>query len=1071
MNSKCKQSMLNIMLGKGKIPYNVNAFLSSSNGKEYETVSEILLTKKYLAETQRSLFPKKYDAISTEAITGFADNLYKTVYWYSLIISKNSTFINDFIEHKGIFEFNFLNGNFEEAEKELNYIEDNICVSLWSLKNRVMLINYQGNDSQKYIEQLGLSGNSKAFAYLFSNLTDINCRVDLYNKNLQKNLERLDDDFKPFVLYYLSSVINFTEKDYYNILKSSSTYSIIDIFILIKNVLHTQLENNNINKLLKQSITLLNSSIVDSELNFIANYNQEGVCVSPFTSELIESFSEGNYEEVQGIFVNKVKQIEDYSFPKLNLVAMACKLSVASEELTQNDNLIKTIISLMGKVIYNENLADFRQSIIKLRTIAGILKWFNISIPMHIFCNFYNGTHYFDENIIKKSFSKDDYEIYNKMVSCELIPIFPEAIKQLENCNNSEDIKTLFVSNDNMIFKSTCNYLLFNVAIHNHNYDEAIELLCHDLASAESLVYKYNIDDISQYVRDNVEIRDKVNVYDTILVCILNSLRDLKEVAIRNMLDEYNITEPLELVNSSIDKKIIYYFLREICDIDTLTSLYLLFENTNEVENYRIKICKYLLQNDDKNKQVYSQEISDILKEQEVRNLKQAVESSKLSVDYTIVEKNVYDNINILVNKYFSTPIDKKEIVSYDNVIASITDSKSWNVMAYSRDVVLSEIFYEYAKEFCFGAKGLDTYLSTRIRHGTFQNTITKVLVENNLYTGDNNFFNSLISKGHVSEKIVKVVDDFRENANRYIENLTNFTFKVFIENHIPDAIFDYNMYYEDVNYIFLYQQTHEISSTNDFINMISKCINQKTNNYLQCIRDYVLEHLKRVLINELEELKTKTQSYCLSDIGSANISDKISKCKTSLQNEIDNIKNWFFLSGSIPMNNYDWDKLIKVLNKTLAQQFNDFTSVNMNCIINSDAEMLGKTFVHFYDVLQILFTNAIVHSKFTDLSMLNIECNIKEENDFITICVKNNISEHANIEHVTTSVKRINDIFEKKEYVNLNTHQEGGMGLIKTLDLLFEVLSVGVNFNVSFDGDNYCVTIQIKKAGVVNFD
>ncbi len=1071
MNSKCKQSMLNIMLGKGKIPYNVNAFLSSSNGKEYETVAEILLTKKYFAETQKSLFPKKYDAISTEAITGFADNLYKTVYWYSLIISKNSNFINDFIEHKGIFELNFLNGNFEEAEKELNYIENNICVSLWSLKNRVMLINYQENDSQKYIEELGLSGNSKAFAYLFSNLTDINCRVDLYNKNLQKNLERLDDDFKPFVLYYLSSVIDFTEKDYYNILKSSSTYSIIDIFILIKSILHTQLENNNSNKLLKQSITLLNSSIVDSELNFIANYNQEDVCVSPFTSELIESFSEGNYEKVQGIFVDKVKQVEDYNFPKLNLVAMACKLSVVCEELSQNNNLIKTIISLMGKVIYNENLVDFKQSLIKLRTIAGILKWFNIDIPMHIFCNFYNGTHYFDDNIIRKSFSKDDYEIYNRMVSCELIPIFPEAIKQFENCNNSEDIKKLFTANDNMIFKSTCNYLLFNVAINNHNYDEAIELLCHDLANAESSVYKYNIENISQYVRDNVEIRDKVNVYDAILVCILNSLRDLKEVAIRNMLDEYNISEPLKIVDFAIDKKIIFYFLREICDIETLTSLYLLFENTNEVENYRIKICKYLLQNDDKNKQVYSQEISDILKEQEVRNLKQAVESSKLSVDYAIVENDVYDNINILVNKYFSTPSDKKEIVSYDNVIASITDSKSWNVMAYSRDVVLSEIFYEYAKEFCFGAKGLDTYLSTRIRHGTFQNTITKVFVENNLYTIDNNFFNSLISKNYISKEIKKIVDEFRENANKYIETLTNYTFKVFIENDIPNAIFNYNMHYEDLDYIDLYQQTYEVSSTNDFINMISKCVILKTNRYLQYIRECVLEILKQHLIKELENLKIHAKEYCQSDIGFSSISDKISKCKTSLQNEIDNIKNWFFLSDSIPMNNYDWDKLIKVLNKTLAQQFNDFASVNMNCVINSDAEILGKTFVHFYDVLQILFTNAIVHSKFSDLSMLNIECDIKEDNDFITICVKNNISEHANIEHINTAVKRINDIFEKKEYINLNTHQEGGMGLIKTLDLLFEVLSIGVNFNVSFDEDIYCVTIQIKKVGVVNFD
>ena len=304
------------------------------------------------------------------------------------------------------------------------------------------------------------------------------------------------------------------------------------------------------------------------------------------------------------------------------------------------------------------------------------------------------------------------------------------------------------------------------------------------------------------------------------------------------------------------------------------------------------------------------------------------------------------------------------------------------------------------------------------------------------------------------------------------IHILTNITFKVFIENEINGAMFDYYMSSDDVAVIYRHLYLKESFSVLDFISIISDTIVIKTNEYLSYIRDSVLEELKSDIIDLLDKLNSDVEIYCLEASALSNIRNYISRSKTSIQNKIDDIKNWFYLSESIPMENYTIDKLVDVLNKNLCQQFDDFNLIDLKTNNSVSKEFVGESFVYLYDVLHILLSNAIIHSRFTNLNELKIVFETTEiSDDLVCFCISNNYSKICSCEQIEESIKKINNIYVNREYTKVDTHKEGGMGQIKVLDILYNILNVGHTFEARCDSKNYEIKFTIAKKGVIVCD
>ena len=108
-----------------------------------------------------------------------------------------------------------------------------------------------------------------------------------------------------------------------------------------------------------------------------------------------------------------------------------------------------------------------------------------------------------------------------------------------------------------------------------------------------------------------------------------------------------------------------------------------------------------------------------------------------------------------------------------------------------------------------------------------------------------------------------------------------------------------------------------------------------------------------------------------------------------------------------------------------------------------------------------------LLASNYENLKKLKIGINIKEtENEFVILFV-NNVSSKANKRKLQSDIERINEIFSKKEY-HENTNREGGMGLIKIMNILFSIMNLNGDFSVDYKENSFNLSIIINKEGVV---
>lgn len=1059
MNTKSKQALLNIKLRKENLAYNVKSFLDSNNGNDYNQ-----LLQYYIEKNDNCLFVKSFNDILKKLAIGFSNNYQKSLFWFSLVVVNYKEKINEFISHKNDFERYVLIGNYAEAENELDYIDSNISCSLWSLKNRILLFNLKKDNVTEKIDLLNLDESIKTFALLYSDYINEKKDFNQYIKTININSTHLENKLADFFIYYFGAKKTIENTKLTNIFSLASSLSIIDIFILIKEILHEYVYNDNdINKYFYKSISILNS-LEDDEIHTLFFYI-ENIDFKPLdiTTTALEQFKNEQYMELISNIIYSVKNnkiIPSY----LYLASMAgAIMDYNFDEL--EDSLLKEILLNLKNIIVGDTTNIFHNSIMQLINVFRKIKWFSLEIPILEIFNIYTGNT--NISIGKRCYYNDDLIVYNELIFGKIVPVFPEAVIRFKE-DDSVDIEKLFLGKTNSVYEIAKNYINYYLALRKKDYYKAKKELCNIILKHEFAVFRFDPRILKDDIVKDIEIRDEINIYNLMLIYKINELSEYRETALRNLFYEYEIKYPLDIANVDLDENIKNYFLGEICTIDSLPSLYMIFKNANDVENYRIEICKYLINNNPNERTKYSNEISYILKEQEIRNLKHTVDASKLCVNTLEIKQNLYEQIRGLVNKFHNTSMNEFDFVEYDCPYATITNYNTMKVMAPTRIVLIDKMYTLFGKEFCFGTGGLDTYLSTRVRHGTFQNTITKIIKENYLYDTDNNFFKPLIEKNLVSNEIKSRIVNFSSTVNSYIENLTNVVFKVFIESYIDGALFNYNFTNDDLFYISQYMSKYAVNDANEFLTMISDCIVDKTNMYLRIIRDIVLEELKENIIKELEILGAEVKSLCKNNATYNNISDKISRCHTSIQTQIDDIKKWFFLSKSIPMDNYDWEQLINVLFNTLKQQFDEFEILTVNKNVKSKSKLKGETFVHFYDILLILFTNAITHSEFENINDLNISLNIEETENQIIIAIKNNISSIANHDRIESEAKRINKIYKNKDYFTMNSRKEGGMGLIKIMDILFCVMGIGEEYKIDYKNNEFEVAINIKKDGVL---
>lgn len=296
------------------------------------------------------------------------------------------------------------------------------------------------------------------------------------------------------------------------------------------------------------------------------------------------------------------------------------------------------------------------------------------------------------------------------------------------------------------------------------------------------------------------------------------------------------------------------------------------------------------------------------------------------------------------------------------------------------------------------------------------------------------------------------------------IQYQTNHTFKVWLHKEIKNAIFNYSLTRNRLNDLEFTILLNSPQNTIDFLNILYVFFIQITENYLKTIRNNTLIELKRELVSILDELSMAVSKYCKNEYAINIIRDKVQKSKTELQNEISTVSEWFNISTIPVWKDYVWSDLVDVTENSLQYQFPNFNQIQIKKRIDDDNKLIGITFDHLYDVLQILYSNAIIHSKILNKKKLEISISILEKDKTYELIFSNNISGSINNEQLSQTIKRINDDYQQKHYLGSETHNEGGTGLLKLLDIVFGVLEIGENFLVVQDDNHFVIKLTLSK-------
>lgn len=1064
MRRDLNKTKIDLVLSRGDLLNNLSKVLQFDKEADYNYYFNIISKNKQNKRIFDVLLPCGYKNMPHRLLPGTYD-YHHTMIWYSLFFNHFKNEISSFIERKNQFEYYFLIGEYEKAIDELEYIENNICFSIWGLKNRILVENTLNNSANDFITGIDSSFVVNFLANMFSNMTDTNEDYNSYKEYIKLMFENFPNDSKAFYVFTLDANVECTEKEKNTILKQISQYSIIDLYLYFKKFLHNDITKNGLDNNSTEIINLL-SVIEDNEIKSLGLLNSENHYeMTPFYNELIDAFCIENFQKYIDRFSYYYSKKEQVCLQFLPIKFLSFSCSICNAQWNEFDNTVSGIIRHMITVLNKEDIIQFRGSVNRLLVLSRVLKGFSISSQIYSFVSehLYNG----NVNIIANCYTLDDLCFFDRIAKEKAPFLFLESyatssltISKIKKIINQKDIGIYWF----YYFKSQ-----YMSAIKNNDHNEAVIVLSEAIAYNKVFLYGFNTSIIENYIEKEVRLKNIINIYYAIVIFSVNSLSKLRKTAIRNIFTYYSIQKPLDITKLDYNEYIISFFLFEICTIDNLINLYKQYETEEDIEECRIQICNFLIANyPNRFKTSCINEISNILKEQGLRTRRNAIDSYKISIDKENIHSSIFWDFDDKVTEYIYCPEDKIQIVTDDSIAleskSNKTSGKLPSKLVKKRIVLVIDLYYMYAKEFCFGSMGLDSYLSTRIRHGLFYNRLSSVISRNNLDSGDNDFILELIKKGYVCTDIDK---DLLNNMNKIKEAIqyhTNYSFKVCLNNQIDNAIFNYSLTNSRLADLLLLIQLKPPKDTIDFLNILYSFFIQITEHYLSIIRNETLLELKRELISFLDDLSSNIKKQC-NNTNSLNIlRDKIQKCKTELQNEIAIVSEWFNISTLSIWKDYVWSDLIDVTENSLQYQFSNFKKIIIKKEIDDDTKLIGITFDHMYDVLQILYSNAILHSKILKMSELAIDFSVKLKDGFFELVFKNNLSSSINYENLNQTINKINDDYANQNYLNAETHNEGGTGLLKLLDIIFGVLEIGEDFSVYRKSNQFIIKLILNK-------
>lgn len=507
-----------------------------------------------------------------------------------------------------------------------------------------------------------------------------------------------------------------------------------------------------------------------------------------------------------------------------------------------------------------------------------------------------------------------------------------------------------------------------------------------------------------------------------------------------------------ELINKFSIEKVVY-FLNKVTTIDTLKYC-TDYSSLNEVEEERLIILDTLLKIDSNNKLIYEKEINEIYRINSVRKVLEEVDQGRLFIDVNNLKENQIKKFNDAFERFKDIEVislNSKSLIAFNpsntkNWESALQESrnttKDYNSSGY---LAFKSIYLESRDNFLFSKEyGLDSCLSTRIRHGALKNHIRSVFEKLELITSKSKdqYKENLVWKNQLPGNLNSFVQQKLKLFSKEIDDYTTFIVNNLIQIQTEktpdkrDGLFAY-ITNDEILYNFYVTNKERLTSIEDTIeiilsNLVNYTLLQVQNGIAQTFVKPITATYQgfiESLINALRELNLPND---------CDLIPTLTVSITDIQKELEYLSDWFTLNTT---SSSSLLKIETILDASieLTNRINPTFSLKPNISIKN--EIAGYSNLIF--VFNILLKNVIQHSKLSnDEISLSINVEYEEGRELAIISFTNNLNSkfdfNKNIEILENVKKNWND---HSNIERSNQEGESGFDKIKRI-LLYEALA-----------------------------
>ncbi|WP_142973091.1 hypothetical protein [Enterococcus casseliflavus] len=1092
------------------------------------------------------MFPKNISQISSKKI-GIIQSLDDTsiinlVSFYFKIFNEE---LNLFIALKEKYECFFYNEEYENALGVLDEIEQKICTSLWGVKQKLVINDLLGGleKNKLYLEKITNQTEGKVFLDVIFNSYSVMSEKQTSYENYQNYIDKFIGNSKGSVFSYFRYKLDLEyevdKSSFSDLIQIETFLSIIDLYLSFSELYPKYLYLSNsisIPKVIANSLRNINdyrnqnllvkfgeNSNYEDKL-FLDDRNQE-------YAKIIDNYSLGDYDSVN-FYMSKYLMNNISDFQSITIYVKS--LIQNNENYSGESDVIKSIYSMYA---IDDDYFESKQRMYKYRKMYKGTGWESKIISflerresaastmnVRVFDSYLNDHKLtpnfteviFDQNI-RKNFSEKMntfYPITNDIVNNNNTSIIKDDFrrKYMELVNRKVTDEEWDKHLESMIFEKS--FTLFSrerVAVkfaqelaRKKNYHKFINLVVKTFLENELLINRINLQEIFHKIRRRtpINIKESIDYPIFVFLCDRNNKRN-KNTAVANFLESNNIHSIDRLLDSDFEGKRKNFLLSEILDIYTIKKDNRFLNETDDAEKIRLKILDWLIVADEKNKKKYIDEINSINKQTALKDRINRINKSKIFVDtQRIFEENKRlweeDYSNYLDSRKFEQQIFNSDIeifkelsdLEYFEKINLDMKKKLETDATYHQELLMLKILLNKILDELLTntTHGLETYLSSRIRHGYTKNHLTNLFYKYYLMSkSDNLDSDDYLVNEHWDNKpnySPEQFELFKHYISRFTSNIDSVSKQITSEwlqikrTKKDTGLFDY---IEVVDIAIVGLKDSKFSNFKELFDQFLEYFWSYTEKNLKNIRSKVNFELKKFFYEQLDELEQKISSIPINGMEKIipECLTNIKSCRAGVESTITDFLE-VFEKPNISHKNFNMTELCETVLSISEKMYRDFDKIDINQNIQVTDSMEGSYFPYFIDSLDILFNNAIEHSGLSDLSDLKLtidikkivstekewfeyrsifkskNINIRESEEFNYIEISNNLDDQIDINHIYDAFKSAEAFDKSKKFIQT----EGGSGLIKLFNIFKNSLPVPYMIMMSVEDQVFKIKI-----------